>query len=139
MLAVKPVPDAALAEELCACCGVEYDPESFLYMAADVEPDLSRLNHIIGICTCVICGERHEIVHIAQAPGINDTEAVIILVRTVMNFMYRCEVKRVTLSNGAAASGMAELLGFTEHDGQYLIDLEEFYKAPCKFNGGNQI
>ncbi len=137
MLAVKPIPDAALSRELCEMCGVGYDPAAFLYMASDVEPDLSRINRVIGICTFVISGDRREIVSIAQSPGVDDIEAMIIMVRAVMNFMYRCEVERVTLSDSAASDGMAERLGFTLHDGRYSIDLNEFYKAPCKFGDGS--
>lgn len=135
MLTVKPVPDCTLAEELCAACNVHYNPEAFLYMAADTDTDSSHINYIIGICTFVMRGGRNEIERIVEHPGVSDEEAMIITVRAVMNFMYRCEVKTVTLAGGATEDAFAKKLGFSNNEGHFSIDLEKFYRSPCSFNG----
>jgi len=134
MLAVKPVMDAAVARELCELCGVPYKADSYTYFAADVNEDATKLNFVIGVCTCRMKGNVNEIEALKAAPGVEDEEALIIMARTVMNFMYRCEVKRVTIDERFTEEGLAKKLGFTPDKDELSLDLVEFYKAPCKFS-----
>lgn len=133
MLAVKPVMDAAVAKELCELCGVPFKNDSYTYFAADVNEDATKINHIIGVCTCRMKGNVNEIEAVTPAPGVDDEEALIIMARTVMNFMYRCEVKRVTIDMSCTAPELVKKLGFTPDGDEMALDLVEFYKAPCKF------
>lgn len=133
MLAVKPVMDAALAKELCELCAVPYKADSYTYFAADVNEDATKINHIIGVCTCRMKGNVNELEAVCAAPGVDDEEALIIMARTVMNFMYRCEVKRVTLDRRYTDAELAKKLGFSTDGEELALDLVEFYKAPCKF------
>ena len=133
MLAVKPVMDAALAKELCELCAVPYKADSYTYFAADVNEDATKINHIIGVCTCRMKGNVNELEAVYAAPGVDDEEALIIMARTVMNFMYRCEVKRVTLDRRYTDAELARKLGFSADGEELALDLVEFYKAPCKF------
>ena len=135
MLAVKPVQDLGIANELCALCGVPYKADSYTYFAADVNEDGTKINHIIGVCTLRMKGDINEIESLMPAPGVEDEEAMLIMARTVMNFMYRCEVKSITLADGYISPELTRKLGFSLKDGKYGINLVEFYKAPCKFNG----
>lgn len=134
MLAVKPVLEPAAAEELCALCSVSYKADSFTYFAADVNEDATKINYIIGVCTCRMKGGVNEIEALRSAPGVDDEEALIIMARTVMNFMYRCEVKRVTIDGANTDADLPRKLGFTPDGNELAIDLVEFYKAPCKFS-----
>ena len=52
MLAVKPVLDPAAAMELCELCQVPYKADCYTYFAADVNEDATKINHIIGVCSC---------------------------------------------------------------------------------------
>ena len=133
MLAVKPVLDPAAAMELCELCQVPYKADCYTYFAADVNEDATKINHIIGVCTCRIKGSVNEIEALKGAPGVRDEEALIIMARTVMNFMYRCEVKRVTIDPEHTDAALIKKLGFTPEADALSLDLVAFYKAPCKF------
>lgn len=135
MLAVKPVPLPSLAEELCSFCKVPYSADSYTYFAADVNEDDTKINHIIGVCTFTMKGNVNRIEYLTPAEGIDDEEAMIIMARTVMNFMYRCEAGEVTVSDGGVSDELKRKLGFTRNGETLPIDLGEFYKAPCKYNG----
>lgn len=135
MLAVKPAVQIDIAREICAYCNVPFDSECFTYFAADVNEDASKLNHIIGVCTCRIKGDANRIEYMREAEGINDEEAMIIMARTVMNFMYRCEVKRLSVNPVGVSERFIKKLGFRKDETEYYIDLSDFYKSPCSYNG----
>ena len=135
MLAVKPIPETTTAKALCDFCAVPFDETSFTYFAADVNEDDTKINYIIGICTFTMKGGVNRIEYLKSADGIDDEEAMIIMARTVMNFMYRCEVERVTVSVEGVGDRMVKKLGFREEGGEYYIDLKKFYISPCKYNG----
>ena len=135
MLAVKPVPDMRLAEGLCELTGIPYDTSAFTYFAADVNEDDTAINHIIGVCTFTMRGGVNRIEYLKQAASIDDEEAMIIMARTVMNFMYRCEAEFVTVNESGVDADMIKKLGFKEKGGEYVIDLKKFYISPCKYNG----
>lgn len=135
MLAVKPVPQAELAAGLCELTGIPYDPQAYTYFAADVNEDDTKINHIIGVCTFIMRGGVNRIEYLREAEGICDEEAMIIMARTVMNFMYRCEVDTVSVSTDGVSAHMIKKLGFREKDGEYTIDLKKFYISPCKYDG----
>ncbi len=129
MLAVKPITDRAAATEIACFCGVELQPCEFTYFAADVNENATKINYIIGVCTLMIKGERNELTNLTCAPGIKDDEAMLIMARAALNFMYRCEVKKVTAGDGVP-DRLARRLGFKGED--RALDLVEFYNSPCK-------
>ncbi|MCI9450058.1 MAG: hypothetical protein HFE30_07395 [Clostridiales bacterium] len=134
MLAVKPVHDESLCAELCALCNVLHKDGSFMYFAADVDASSIHINHIIGICLFRMKDGKNEIEVLKAAPGISDDDALIIMARTVMNFMYRCEAERVVLLRGGVSENLIDKLGFSEDsDGVLSIDLKKFYISPCKY------
>ncbi len=135
MLLVKPLPDASAAKELCELCGAPYSEDCYTYFAADVNEDATALNHIIGVCSCRIRGNSNMLTQLLSAPGVDDEEALMIMARTVLNFMYRCDVAKVTADEAYVAPTLAEKLGFSrDSDGALSLDLVEFYKSPCKFS-----
>ena len=135
MLTVKPVPVHEIAEELCTFCNIPYSTDVYTYFAADVNEDDTKINHIIGVCTFIMKGGVNRIEYLTPAVGIDDEEAMIIMARTVMNFMYRCEADKVTVSEYGVSEEMKKKLGFIRNGEVLPIDLNEFYKSPCKYNG----
>ncbi len=135
MLIVKPLHDAAAAEQLCTLCGAKYRADAYTYFAADVNEDATKLNHIIGVCACTIHGDDNTLALLRSASTVDDEEALIIMARTVLNFMYRCEVGTVFADEENIENGLAEKLGFSRNaEGRLVLDLVEFYKSPCKFS-----
>lgn len=135
MLAVKPVADSTAAEELCRLCSVPYDSKAFTYFAADVDDRAERINHIIGVCTFTMKHGVNRIEYLRYAPGIDDEEAMIIMARTVMNFLYRCEADSVCANVQGVSPTLARKLGFLKDGESLSISLADFYAAPCKYNG----
>ncbi len=135
MLAVKPIPEKTVAKALCEFCSVPYEDDVFTYFAADVNEDDTEINHIIGVCTFTMKGGVNRIEYLKSADGIDDEEAMIIMARTVMNFLYRCEVEKVTVSVEGVGAEMTGKLGFKDDGDGYYIDLKKFYISPCKYNG----
>lgn len=133
MLLVKPIVDKSLHNSLCELCGSEFKKDSYAYFAADTNEDGTKINYVIGICQFSLHNGENIINDLAYAPDVEDEEAMLIMARAVMNFMYRCDVKRVFISENADDAFIRKL-GFTAKDGKYSLDLEEFYKSPCSFN-----
>ena len=135
MLAVKPVVDCGIASEICSFCNVPFDAENYTYFAADVNEDATEMNFIIGVCTFKIKGDLNRIEYLCEAPGVDDEEAMIIMARTVMNFMYRCEVMRLGVNVEGVSESYINKLGFKKDESGYYIDLPDFYKSPCSYIG----
>ena len=58
-----------------------------------------------------------------------------IMTRTVMNFMFRCEVPVAEMLPDAADDALKNKLGFVlGKDGRRTIDLALFYESPCHYN-----
>ena len=133
MLAVRPVPEIKTAKELCLLCGADHNDGDFTYFASDVNDDATKINYIIGVCTFAIKGDTGVIKSLENAAGIEDDEAMIIMARTVMNFMYRCEVLFVTVDENTVSKEMTEKLGFPKVADGYRINLADFYASQCKY------
>lgn len=133
MLLVKPVIDKSVQLSLCELCGVLFNDDAYAYFAADTNEDATKINHIIGICQFSMHNGENIITDLSYAPQTEDEEAMIIMARTVMNFMYRCEVAKVYISSNVDEK-LIQKLGFKKEDGNFELDLNEFYKSPCRFN-----
>ncbi|MBR2296067.1 MAG: hypothetical protein IKA43_01515, partial [Clostridia bacterium] len=69
------------------------------------------------------------------APLTCDNEAMIIMLRTAMNFMHRCGLKKSIFLANSANPELLELSGYSkDENGIYSIDLDEFYISPCHYN-----
>ena len=60
-------------------------------------------------------------------------EAVFIMVRTVMNFIYRAGIPVISAEDDAADESFIKSLGFRRHDDEWQIDLKKFYRSPCHY------
>ena len=135
MLVVKPVQNKTVQRELIESCGGKYEEASLAYAACDCEDnETQKLRHIIGACQFRMDHGRGMINLLRTMPGVTDDEAMIIMARTAMNFLYRCEIQTAEILPGAADVSLIEKLGFrADENGAFLIDLKKFFFSPCHF------
>lgn len=138
MFVVKPLPDMDLQREICADLGTECFEGSYSYLAAELADDKSSVVGIIGICQFYMTdadgARRGEIVSLVPAEGREDDEAMIVMCRAVMNFMWRAGCKNVILSESAGPADLLKRCGLIKNEDGYSADLDEFYTSPCHFN-----
>ena len=123
MLTVLPIQSKKEQEELCLACGVEFIENAFAYRADD--------GGFIGICQFTFENNCGHILNLTYAPNVSDWEAMIIMLRASMSFMYRCGINLVYLSN-STDEDLLKRSGFLKNnDGEYYIDVQKFYGGSC--------
>ena len=133
MFVIRPVDNKAIQKELCGVCQCGYRAEDFAYFAADLSEDGSKLLGILGICQFALQNDCGVVHNLQSFPGTFDEEVMIIMVRTAMEFVHRIGCGTMILADGACDPAFGEKIGFRSVDGQYQIDLVEFYKSPCHY------
>lgn len=124
MLTVLPIQSKETQKELCELCGVTYNQESFAYRADD--------DGFIGICQFKYFNNNGYINALAYAPSVSDWEAMIIMLRATMNFMYRCGIQLCYFESNAVCDELISKSGFLKNENdQYYIDLVKFYTGSC--------
>ena len=123
MLEIKPIQEKSAQRELCGLCGSEYKENYFAYGASvDGTP--------VGICQFYIKGNYGHIFDLKNVVGVDDTEALFIMARGVLNFI------DLTGAHEAFYDGddspLVRAVGFSEKDGKLYMDLGGFFAAPCK-------
>ncbi|MBE6664286.1 MAG: hypothetical protein E7602_07295 [Ruminococcaceae bacterium] len=120
MLTVLPIQSKDEQKELCSLCGAEYDIESFCYRADDGD--------FIGICQFKFENGIGYIKNLSYAPNMDDTEAMIIMLRATMSFMHRCGLETSVLENDCMPENLRNMSGYIKNsDGIYSVDLKKFY------------
>ena len=120
MLTVLPIQSKDEQEKLCAICGVDYDIESFCYRADDGD--------FIGICQFSFSGTVGYVKNLAYAPNMDDTEAMIIMLRATMSFMHRCGLETSELCESCMPENLRNMSGYVKNEnGVYTVDLKKFY------------
>lgn len=120
MLTVLPIQSKEEQEKLCKLCGVSYDIDSFCYRADDGD--------FIGICQFKFEGNVGYIQNLAYAKGIDDTEAMIIMLRATMSFMHRCGLSTSELCKDCMPENLLNMSGYIKNEkGIYTVDLNKFY------------
>ena len=137
MFAVKPLQNKDVQKELCALIGTEYIPDSLAYFAADLNEDGSCVVAVIGILQFRMDGTEAEILTLAPAFGKEDDEAMIIMERAAMSFMWRSGIKRMIMKESAGPECVLSRSGLPRKDGSYYVDLDLFFCSPCHFNKDN--
>lgn len=130
MLVVKPIPDRDAARALSGSFGRDKDESTMAYFAVEAGED--GKTELLGLCLFSLKDEKNEILSLDYAEGTHDDEAMIIMARTVLNFMYRCEVKKAYISDSVDPE-LVKKLGFRREGNRLALDLEEFYKSPCGY------
>ena len=142
MFVVKPLPDKELRREICADIGTEFFEDGYSYLAAELADDRSTVVGIIGICQFYMTDAdgtlRGEIVSLVPAGGREGDEAMIVMCRAVMNFMWRAGCKSVILNSNAGPDELLKRCGLIKREEGYFADLDEFYTSPCHFNKENR-
>lgn len=124
MLTVLPIQSKEMQRELCEACGIEFILDAFAYRADDEK--------FIGICQFTFKGECGYIENLTYAPGMDDSEAMIIMLRATMSFMHRCGLKCSIIKDNATVDSLIKLSGyFRNENGQLFIDLDKFYGTKC--------
>ncbi|MBE6541201.1 MAG: hypothetical protein E7672_02010 [Ruminococcaceae bacterium] len=134
MFQVQPVRSRELQAQIAALLGCKFHENTFAFFAGELDTDATTITSLIGMCQFTFDPEKSVIKSIAYAPGSEKDEAVFIMVRTVMNSVYRAEIPIIAIEEDAADPAFIKSLGFRQVDGEYLIDLKKFYRSPCHYN-----
>ena len=120
MLTVLPIQSKDEQKELCQKCGAEYDVEAFCYRADDGD--------FIGVCQFKFENGIGYVLNLAYANGMDDTEAMIIMLRATMSFMHRCGLEKSVLTDNCMPENLRNMSGYTKDaNGIYTVDLQKFY------------
>lgn len=138
MFAVKPLENRSIQEELCKTLSTKYIENSLAYFAADLSEDGSSILGIIGILQFRINGNFGEILTLIPAPGKENDEAMIIMLRACMSFMWRSGIKRMTMNESAGPDSVLSRSGLPKKEDTYFVDLDKFFHSPCHFNKDEQ-
>ncbi len=134
MLIVRPVKDKKFQEELCKIANVPYDAAAFAYLAANTDDIGESYSSYIGLIQFDIDAQGAELLSVSMMPNVDDMEAMIIMGRSLMCFLYRdLHLKTLRASNKVDGK-YCKAFGLREKDGIFSIDLEDFYASPCKYN-----
>ena len=137
MFEVQPVRSKELQSQIAALLGCEFRSDTYAFFAGELGPDCTTVTSVIALCQFTYTPERADIVTLSFAPGCEHDEAVVILVRTVMNFVYRAGIPVIGFDKNAAEDKYIRALGFRAVDGAYEIDLKKFYISPCGYGKEN--
>ena len=124
MLTVLPIQTKDEQKELCNTCGVDFLLNAFAYRADD--------NGFIGICQFTFENNSGYIHNLTYAPGVEDNEAMIIMLRAAMSFMHRCGLIDSYIDKNATTPTLLRVSGYKENEkGEYYLNLDKFYNTPC--------
>ena len=124
MLTVLPIQSKDEQKELCCICGIDFIENAFAYKADD--------NGFIGVCQFTFENNCGYIKNLSYAPNVLDNEAMIIMLRAAMSFMYRCGLANSYMEKNATTPDLLKVSGYKlNDDGKYYLDLDKFYNTPC--------
>ena len=126
MLIIKPIQDKKYQEEVCKLCGFNFDPTLFAY--SEKEND-----KLIAGCQFDILGKDSLISDFGMVIGENeDLEALIILGRSVMNFLELSGAEACVFNTSSSDDERyAKALGFKLQDNKYQINLKGLFDSKC--------
>ena len=133
MFQVQPVRTRELQAQLAEALGCPLFDDTYAFYAGELSEDAAEITSLIGLCQFAFDPRKCVIRSVAAAPGCEKDEAVFIMVRTVMNWIYRAEIPYVTIEESAAPVDYIRSLGFRKIEGEWIIDLEKFYRSPCQY------
>ena len=134
MFQVQPLRDRKLQSEMAALLSCPFFENTYAFFAGEMAEDFTTVTALIAMCQFSYAPDEAVIRSVAFAPGSEEDEAVFILVRTVMNFVYRADIPLISIDKDAAPEAFIRSLGFRETDGKLSIDLKKFYRSPCHYN-----
>lgn len=133
MFQVQPVRSRELQAQIADVLNCEFSPDTYAFFAGELAEDNTTITALIGMCQFTYTPEKSVVKSIAYPAACAEDEAVVIMVRTVMNFIYRAGIPLIAVEDGAAPEEFIRSLGFRRHDGEWMIDLKKFYRSPCHY------
>ena len=128
MLEVLPIQDKSVQETICLRCGVEYKPELMAY-SAHVDGEL------VGVCQFTMTDKGGELIDLANADSVKDTQALFVIGRATLNFIDLCGVHYAFCKSKSIDEVLLRAIGFSKNsDGIYAVDLTNFFDHPCRHN-----
>ena len=126
MLIINPIQDKDFQKEVCNLCDFKFDPLLFAYS----EKENDRL---IAGCQFDILGKESTITDFGMVSGQDeDLEALIILGRSVMNFLELSGSDTCTFDTRSPNNERyAKALGFNFTDGKYKVNLKGLFDSKC--------
>lgn len=134
MFQVQPIRDRKLQADMAQLLGCPFFEDTYAFFAGEIAEDCTTVTSLIALCQFTYRPEEAVIKSIAFPPACEQDEAVFILARTVMNFVYRADIPLISIEKDAAPEAFIKSLGFREKDGKLTIDLKKFYRSPCHYN-----
>ena len=123
MFKIKPIVNKLEQENLCALCEIPYLSYAMAYQA-ELDGELA------AICQFELQKNAGYIHHLVTKPGIDDHEMMVIMGRTVMNFIDLCELHTCYASSLSANKLLLCALGFKAQDnGEYLANMEGMFSG----------
>ena len=123
MLEIKSIQTKEEQEKICGLCGVDFDVNCLAYAAHED-------NILLGVSQFRILGEYAVIYDLANACGVDDLTALIIMGKAALNFIDLCDVKQAIIKT--ENKNLPELLGFRQDNhGVWRVNLDGYFDAPC--------
>ena len=123
MFKIKPIIDKTAQEHLCALCNIPYLSFAMAYQA-ELDGELA------AICQFELIENGGYIHHLVTKPGVDDHEMMIIMGRTVMNFIDLCELHTCYAASSSASKLLLLALGFkAQENGEYIANMEGMFSG----------
>ncbi len=135
MLYIKPIMDKNLQRCLCEKAGIEYNDDFMAYFAAESDDCGETIKRYLGILQFSI-EKDPKLESVAQMPGVDDEEAMIIMGRAVMSFLFRDCGFDIFRCGCDLNTDLLKKIGFRADNGEMTIDLAHFFDAPCRYDKG---
>ena len=133
MFQVQPVRSRELQAQIADVLQCNFHPDTYAFFAGELAEDNATITSLIGMCQFTYAPEKAVIKSIAFPESCAKDEAVFIMVRTVMNFVYRAGIPVIFADDNAADEAFIKALGFRKQDDEWKIDLKKFYRSPCHY------
>ena len=133
MFQVQPVRSRELQAQIADILQCRFHPDTYAFFAGELDEDNTTITSLIGMCQFTYAPEKAVIQSIAYPAASAKDEAVFIMVRTVLNFVYRAGIPVIAAADNCADETFLKSLGFRRHDNEWRIDLKKFYRSPCHY------
>lgn len=134
MFTVKPVREKTLQESLAKVFQCEYYNDCYAFLAGNTD-DGEVLTSLLGFTQFVMHGDADAVIrNVTPSPGFYDEEVIVIMVRALMNFVYRAGIPFIYMDDEACPEEMIKKFGFRRTNDRWTIDLKKFYFSPCHYN-----
>lgn len=132
MLIVKPVNNKLFQNELCDLCNVKFIENSLAYYAAEWSISEDKLDYYIGICQFTIFNDTGRIINLREKENVKDDEAMIIMLRACLSFMYRSGLKNAYIEASENNINVINTLKIPCVNGGFQVDLEKLFNRSCE-------